>query len=68
MKKFLIDVLKELYYAEHTLTEAMLGFENAATTVGLKEAFDDGQVESQKHIKRLERVFKFLMKCQPKNI
>lgn len=57
LRQFFIDALKDIYYAETVLTEAMGRFEKASTTEELREAFEDDQAESQKHLKRLERVF-----------
>lgn len=57
LEKFFTDALKDIYYAEQKLTTAIPKMEAAATTDELKEAFNDHLHQTQKHIKRLEKVF-----------
>ncbi len=57
LRKFFVASLKDIYYAEFALHEAMLKFEKAATTEELQEAFENDQFETQKQIRRLEKVF-----------
>ena len=57
LEKFFTDMLKDIYYAEQQLTKALTKMESAATTEQLKEAFSDHNYQTQKHIKRLEKVF-----------
>lgn len=62
LEKFFVDSLKDLYYAEQKLTTAIPKMEQAATTEELKEAFSDHLHQTQKHVKRLEKVFKMIGK------
>jgi len=62
LEKFFNDQLKDVYYAEQQLIKAIPKLEEAATTEELKEAFGDHLHQTQKHVKRLEKVFKMLGK------
>ncbi len=62
LEKFFNDQLKDIYYAEQQLLKAIPKLEEAATTEELKEAFSDHLHQTQKHVKRLEKVFKLLGK------
>lgn len=55
--KLFVDGLKDIYYAEHALVDALQKMQDAATTEELKEAFEDHQLQTKKHISRLEKVF-----------
>ncbi|MDQ0595098.1 ferritin-like metal-binding protein YciE [Chryseobacterium ginsenosidimutans] len=60
LKKFFVDALKDIYYAEEAIIEALKKMEEAATTEELKNAFEDHQLQTEKHVSRLEKVFKLL--------
>ncbi len=60
LKKFFTDALKDIYYAEEAIIEGLKKMQEAATTEELKEAFEDHQLQTEKHVKRLEKVFKLL--------
>ena len=62
LEKFFTEQLKDIYYAEQQLLKAIPKMENAATTEELKEAFNDHLHQTQKHVKRLEKVFKMIGK------
>jgi len=62
LEKFFIDTLKDIYYAEQQLTTALPKMEEAATTEELKEAFSDHLHQTQKQIKRLDKVYGMLGK------
>jgi ferritin-like metal-binding protein YciE len=62
LEKFFLDMLKDIYYAEQQLIKAIPKMEAAATTEELKEAFNDHLHQTQKHVKRLEKVFALLGK------
>jgi len=70
LHKFFVDALKDMYYAEHKLIDALQTMHDAATTEELKDAFEDHQLQTKKHISRLEKVFKLIKetpeqkKCQ----
>lgn len=60
LHKFFIDALKDIYYAEEAIVDALEKMEAAATTEELKDAFEDHQLQTKKHISRLEKVFKLI--------
>jgi ferritin-like metal-binding protein YciE len=62
LEKFLVDSLKDIYYAEKALTKALTKMNKAATTDELKQAFDDHLAQTEEHISRLEQVFEMLGK------
>jgi ferritin-like metal-binding protein YciE len=57
LEKFFMDQLKDIYYAEQQIVKSLPKMETASTTDQLKEAFSDHLHQSQKHVKRLEKVF-----------
>src|ERR1044071_8338993 len=62
LKKFFLDMLKDIYYAEQQLVKALPKMEKAATTEELEEAFNDHRQQTERHVKRLERIFSQLGK------
>ena len=60
LHKFFVSALKNVYYAENAIIEALGKMQEAATTDELKEAFEDHQLLTQKHVSRLEKVFKLI--------
>lgn len=60
LHKFFVSALKDIYFAENAIIEALIEMQNAATTEELKEAFEDHQLQTQKHISRLEKVFRLI--------
>ena len=62
LEKFFIDQLKDIYYAEQHLVKALPEMKSAATSEELEDAFDDHLKQTERHVKRLERVFKLLGK------
>lgn len=58
--KFFLDGLKDVYFAEHRLVEALTKMKEAATTEELQDAFDDHKYMTQKQISRLEKVFNLI--------
>jgi ferritin-like metal-binding protein YciE len=60
LHKFFVDSLKDIYFAENAIIEALGKMEAAATTEELKEAFEDHKLLTQKHVSRLEKVFKLI--------
>ena len=62
LEKFFSDALKDIYWAEKALTEALPKMQAAATTEELQEAFEDHTLMTQKHVARLEKVFRLLGK------
>jgi ferritin-like metal-binding protein YciE len=57
LEKFFTDQLKDIYYAEKKILDGLSKMEQAATTDELKDAFREHHMQTQKHVKRLERVF-----------
>lgn len=57
LQKFFLDMVKDMYYAEQELLKAMPEMKNAATTEELEDAIDDHMKQTQRHVKRLEKVF-----------
>jgi len=60
LTKFFLDALKDIYWAEKALVEALPRMQQAATTEELQDAFEDHTLLTQKHVSRLEKVFKML--------
>jgi ferritin-like metal-binding protein YciE len=52
--------LKDLYYAEHQLVEALQTLGDESSDSEIKKAFQSHRKETQGHIKRLDQVFKNL--------
>jgi ferritin-like metal-binding protein YciE len=52
--------LKDLYYAEHQLVEALQTLADESSDGEIKKAFQSHRKETQGHIKRLDQVFKRL--------
>ncbi|NCI50093.1 ferritin-like domain-containing protein [Sediminibacterium roseum] len=62
LDKFFMDMLKDIYWAEKHLVETLPGMQRAATTDELQEAFEDHLLATQKHVSRLEKIFRKLGK------
>jgi len=56
-EKFFNDQLKDIYYAEQKLVGALGKMRDAATTEELQEAFEDHMHQTERHCRRLEKVF-----------
>jgi ferritin-like metal-binding protein YciE len=61
-EKLFENMLKDIYWAEQHLVDALQEMAEAATTDELQEAFEDHMYITQKHAARLEKVFKLLGK------
>ncbi len=57
LEKFFTDQLKDIYYAENKILEGLDKMVDAATTDELKDAFKEHHGQTEKHVKRLEKVF-----------
>lgn len=57
---FFVSALKDIYYAENAIIDALEKMQEAATTEELKDAFEDHQLQTKKHVSRLEKVFKLI--------
>lgn len=62
LQKFFIDQLKDIYYAEHELLKGLELMKQSSTTEELEDAFDNHYKQTERHIKRLEKVFQFIGK------
>ncbi|MCQ9639623.1 ferritin-like domain-containing protein [Chryseobacterium sp. WG14] len=60
LHQFFVNALKDIYYAENAILEALDKMQEAATAEELKEAFEDHHLQTQKHVKRLEKVFQLI--------
>lgn len=58
--KFFEDQLKDIYYAENQLIKALEEMKGACTTEELEDAFDSHKKQTERHIKRLEKVFEMI--------
>lgn len=58
--KLFTDGLKDIYFAEKHILKALPKMQKAATTSELQEAFEDHYLITQKHVSRLEKVFKMV--------
>lgn len=61
-RKFFIDEIKDIYWAEKHLTAGLKKMRKAATSPKLAEAFENHIRESEGQIERLKRVFELLGK------
>ena len=60
LHKFFVSSLKDIYFAENAIIEALGEMHEAVTTEELKEAFEDHRLQTQKHVSRLEKVFRLI--------
>jgi ferritin-like metal-binding protein YciE len=60
LEKFFLDQLQDIYYAEQKIIQGLQQMQEAATTDQLKEAFEDHAYQTQRHCRRLEKVFDML--------
>jgi len=58
LEQFFVKQLKDVYYVEQQLVSALEEMKQAATTEELEDAFEAHRKETQRHITRLEKVFK----------
>jgi ferritin-like metal-binding protein YciE len=62
LEKFFTDQLKDIYYAEQLLMKALPELHKASTTEELEDAFANHIKQTERHVTRLEKVFKMLGK------
>jgi ferritin-like metal-binding protein YciE len=60
LEKFFLDQLKDIYYAEQHLVKALPEMQKAATSEELEDAFEDHLKQTERHVKRLEKVFQLM--------
>ncbi len=62
LEKFVVDMLKDIYWAEKALVKALPKMEKAATTQELKDAFMEHKDVTEGHVERLEQAFEMMGK------
>jgi len=62
LQKFFIDQLMDIYYAENELIKGLELLKKSTTTEELEDAFDVHLKQTEKQIKRLEKVFHLIGK------
>ena len=62
LEKFMVDSLKDIYWAEKHLTKALPKLERAATSDELKQALQDHLTVTEEQVARLEQVFELIGK------
>ena len=62
LQKFFVDQLKDMHYAENELVKGLQELKNASSTEELEDAFDEHIKQTQRHVQRLEKVFKLIGK------
>ena len=67
LEKFFVDQLKDIYYAEQHLVKALPEMQKAATSEELEDAFEEHLKQTERHVKRLEKVFQLNFRLKIKN-
>jgi ferritin-like metal-binding protein YciE len=62
LEKFMVDSLKDMYWAEKHLVKALPKLERAATSEQLKQALRDHLTVTEEQVARLEQVFELMGK------
>lgn len=60
LEKFFVSQLKDIYYAEQQLVKSLPEIAKACTTEELEDAFNDHLAQTERHVKRLEKVFNII--------
>ena len=60
LHEFLVDELKDIYWADKHLTKALPKMAKAAYSDELREAFENHLSQTEEHVARLEQVFEIL--------
>ncbi len=60
LREFLVDEVKDIYWAEKKLVTSLPKMAKAAGTQQLKEAINDHLAATREHVSRLEQVFELL--------
>lgn len=69
LKDFLVDELKDIYFAEHEILKGLTKMKDGATSDKLKKAIDLHYNQTEAHIVRLEEAFGLLdEKPEKKNV
>lgn len=62
LEEFVLDQLKDIYWAEKHLVKALTKMQKAATTKELQSAFSDHKAMTETHVSRLEEAFEMMGK------
>lgn len=62
LERFFTDQLKDIYYAEQQLLRAIPKLAGASSTEELEDAFNDHLQQTERHVKRLDRIFQMIGK------
>lgn len=62
LEKFVVDMLKDIYYAEKQLLKALPKMQKASTTQQLKDAFATHIEQTKEQVSRLEQAFEIMGK------
>src|SRR5690606_31566294 len=62
LEEFVVDQLKDIYWAEKHLVKALTKMQKASTTPELQSAFEDHRTMTETHVTRLEEAFEMLGK------
>ncbi len=60
LREFFIDQLQDMLWAEKKMVKTLEKLKDAATTVRLKESFNDHLKETKQHVERLNDIFTLL--------
>lgn len=60
LKEFFVDQLRDIFWAEKKLVKTLDKLKGAATTLRLKESFNDHLEETKQHVERLKDVFSLI--------
>src|SRR5258708_26521680 len=60
LEEFLVDELKDIYWAEKKLVKTLPKLQKAANSDELKQAFGNHLTETEGHVERLEQAFEML--------
>lgn len=60
LHEFFLDALKDMLWAENALLTGLQKMKKAATNEELREAFEDHEFQTKRHVSRLKRVFEML--------
>jgi ferritin-like metal-binding protein YciE len=58
LQKFFLDQLKDIYYAEKQLLKGIAEMKEASSTEELEDAFENHLNQTERHVTRLEKVFR----------
>lgn len=67
LEKFFTDQLKDILWAEQQLVKVLPEFQKSCTTEELEDAFEAHIKQTERHVKRLEKIFQMIgKKPEPK--